>query len=253
MKPETVRLLAALPLWPALALSLSLTMMLPRAALADDAIQAWTDESGRVHYSNRAAERAGARTLQAPPVPSAEETVFDRQRAERAREALTRWQSRRDAIQVVDPSQHVSCERALHILGFLREYPELPVLRPLDDGQVTLLLDDERHHTLDRAQADIRQRCQFATEVDMNDLWSGLFWQRTARAGHIVPTQFLPRPAVREPNVEIRGGRPRTTPANPVTSLVNTRRPVAPVTSNTSITGSRRPLAPNGSGGVSFR
>lgn len=253
MKPETVRLLALLPLWPAVALSLTLAILPQRAALAEDTIQAWTDESGRVHYSNQSSERAGARSLRAPPVPTAEETAFERQRAERAREALSKWQSGRGAVEVVDASQNVPCERALHIVDFLREYPELPVLRPVDEGQVTLLQDDERHHILVRAQADIRQRCQYVTGVDMNDLWSGLFWPRTARAGRIVPTQFLPQPVVQEPTVEIRGGRPRTTPANPVTSVVNSRRPVAPVTSNTNTAGSRRPVAPVGGAGTSFR
>lgn len=251
MKPETTptRLLAIL----AMAAALTSSLALMRGAIAAQSIHVWTDDAGRTHYSNLPAERPAARTLAAPPVPTAEESAAERQRAERARDELTKWRSRRESVVVIDNATGVPCERALRIVDFLRDYPELPVLRPHDAGQVSLMDEAQRQEVLDRAQADLRQRCQYATEVDMNDLWTGLFWPRTARAAQIVPTQFLPQPVVQEPALQIRGGRPSTTPVTPTTSLVNARRPVAPAVPSSGVVGSRAPVAPSGAGGVSIR
>lgn len=249
MKTETLRRLALVAMTAALVPSL----FIARSVHGAQSIHVWTDESGRTHYSNRSEGRPPARTLEAPPLPTTEEGAAARQRAERAHEELRKWESSRETVIVVDESARVSCDRALRIVDFLREYPELPVLRPHDDGQVTLMDETRRREVLDRAQADLRQRCLFATDVDMDELWTGLFWPRTSRTARILPTQFLPRPVIQEPTAELRAGRPRTTPASPTTSVIGARRPGAPASPASGITGSRPPAAASGAGGVSLR
>lgn len=199
----------------ALVMTLGIVMSPSRAVAAGDAIHAWTDESGRVHYSNQIEPRSGVRTLAAPPLPTAEEAAADRRRAERAHQELTRVQSTRPTEAPAEEDTQVSCERAQRIIVFLREYPELPLLRPLDDGQMTVLHADERAPLLTRARVDIQQRCLTAATVDMHDLWSGLFWPRTARTAVVTPTQFLPVPVVPDAPARHRVARPASTRGTP--------------------------------------
>lgn len=241
MKQETLRILAVLCLW------------LAQGVNAGDVIEVWTDESGHTHYTNVPGSRPAARTLSPGPGPTSEESEADRRRAAQARDQLMRWESSKTRFIEVTEGAWVACERALHMIEFLRDYPELPVLRPLEGGEVSLMGNDQRAHALQLAHLEVTQRCRQANEVDMQDLWSGLFWPRTVRAAHVVPTAFVPKPAVQEPTVAIKGGRTTTAPVNPAAAVVNGRRPAAPSASTTSIVGARRPAASSGIGGISIR
>ncbi len=231
MKPQTQRILIGLCLWAA------------TSAFADDVIRTWVDDKGRVHYSNVAPDQTHSRDVQAPPAPTSQEYEASHQRAVQEKGHLAKWGAARPVVLPSEPGAMVSCERAMQIIGFLQGYQEVPVLRPMDSGEVTWLSDPERTHYLALAKQQVEDTCTRAREVTMHDLWVGLFWPRTARAATITPTQFITPPVTPEPDASIRGGRPATAPTNPTTALINAKRANTPVTSVTSIVGAKRPTA----------
>lgn len=206
--------------------AIALLLLGAQSAYSNSTITKWVDDAGHVHYGNATPKANQYHTLQSPPLPSAQEAQAAVKRAVQERQQLSKWEAARPKVLGQDASASISCDRALHIVDFLRGHDELPVLRPTEDGQVVMMAEPDRSAYLEAAKVRIVETCKSAERVDWQELWTGLFWPRTARAGTVTPTQFITSPATPDPATKIKGAKPNTIPANPTTSLIGAKPPI---------------------------
>jgi len=125
----------------------------------------WTDENGKVHYSDAAPREGEAETIQAPPPPSDSAVLQSRNRLDGLSEQAAKWDQEREAEkrakQTASREKDVRKQLCRQAEGQLRTLEIRSVLYYVDEqGKKIYLTDEERAARLEQVRKAVKDSCR---------------------------------------------------------------------------------------------